>query len=46
MKRIAVFLTENQIARLRKLAQAVGVPMAEMLRRLLDDALNRLESKQ
>lgn len=39
MTRISVFLTDTQIATLKAQAQARGLRMAEMLRRLLDAAL-------
>ena len=45
MKRIAIFLTKKQIEKLQELAQGIGIPMAEMLRRLLDEALQREEKK-
>ena len=38
MIRINVYLTEQQVTTLRRLAQASGITMAEMLRRILDEA--------
>lgn len=46
MKRIAIFLTERQVKKLREYAQGLGIPMAEMLRRLLDDGLRRIERER
>jgi hypothetical protein len=39
MKRISVNLTEKQIATLHQIARESGLKFAEVLRRLLDDAL-------
>lgn len=46
MKRIAVFLTEKQIEALRTVAQDIGIPMAEALRRLLDEGLQRAQQRR
>ena len=41
MTRISVFLSEKQLNAVRQFAQDAGVSMAEMLRRLLDNALRQ-----
>ena len=45
MKRIAVFLSQTQVERLRAAAHIVGISMSELLRRFLDEALARFEKK-
>lgn len=44
MKRIAVFLTEIQIARLKSVAN--GRPVAELIRQAMDEYLDRREAAQ
>lgn len=39
MKRITLFLTEQQIAAIQAIATSTGLKFAEVLRRLLDTAL-------
>ena len=39
MKRVSVFLTEQQIAGLQQYAKATGLKFAEVLRRIIDAAL-------
>jgi len=41
MKRVALFLTEVQIAALRKAAKRTGLKMAELVRRFIDDGLRK-----
>jgi predicted DNA binding CopG/RHH family protein len=41
MKRIHVYLPEPQILYLEALATATGIPFSELLRRLLDEAIER-----
>jgi predicted DNA-binding protein len=42
MKRIAVFLTEKQIARLKELSDRDGLTVAEILRRAVDEYLAKM----
>jgi predicted DNA binding CopG/RHH family protein len=42
MKRISVFLTEQQIAALQAMAAQSGLKFAEVLRRLIDKAMDRV----
>ena len=46
MKRTCIFLTEQQVEKLRVRANTLGISMAELLRRLLDEALQREEKKR
>jgi len=46
MKRISIFLGEQQIARLRKVANVRGVTMAELLRLFLEEGLRREERRR
>jgi predicted DNA binding CopG/RHH family protein len=39
MERITLFLTVSQVARMKQRAAQIGVPMAEYVRRVLDQAL-------
>jgi hypothetical protein len=39
MVRISTFVREDQLARLRQIQEAQGVPVAEQIRRALDAAL-------
>jgi hypothetical protein len=41
MKRVALFLTEVQIAALRKAAKRTGLKMAELVRRFIDEGLKK-----
>jgi predicted DNA binding CopG/RHH family protein len=45
MKRISVFLTEQQIAALQALAKETGLKFAELLRRIVDKALEEQHEK-
>jgi predicted DNA binding CopG/RHH family protein len=45
MKRVSVFLTEQQIAALHALAAQTGLKFAELLRRILDAALAHEEKR-
>lgn len=47
MKRVSMFLTEQQIAALQALAAETGLKIAELVRRLLDQGLEaRRETKR
>jgi hypothetical protein len=41
MKRTTVWLSEQQIARLQKLSKKTGLPMAELVRRFIDEGLKK-----
>ena len=41
MKRTALFLKEEQIKKLQKLSEKTGAPVAELVRRALDDYLKK-----
>jgi hypothetical protein len=41
VKRMALFLTEVHIAALRKLAKRTRLKMAELVRRFVDEGLNK-----
>jgi hypothetical protein len=41
MKRTTIWLTEPQQKELAKLAKKVGITIAEMIRRLLDEGIER-----
>jgi hypothetical protein len=41
MKRISMFLSESQIAALKKASKRTGLKMAELVRRFIDDGLKR-----
>jgi predicted DNA-binding protein len=45
MKRTSLFLTERQLERLGRLASKTGIPVAELIRRILDEYLESKESK-
>jgi len=45
MERITVFLTAQQKRRLERLAESLGLKFAELLRRLLDEALDAREAR-
>lgn len=44
MKRVAIFLAENQIIRLKSVAN--GRPVAELIRQAVDEYLDRREAVQ
>jgi Arc/MetJ-type ribon-helix-helix transcriptional regulator len=47
MKRINVYLTDQQIAMVEQLVQETGLKFAELIRRLLDEALqDRLQNEK
>jgi len=46
MKKIAVYIADQQDSRLKALAKALGVTQAELLRQALEDGLTRLEREQ
>jgi hypothetical protein len=46
MKRVSVFLTEQQIAALHALAAQTGLKFAELLRRIIDEALEEERQRQ
>jgi len=41
MKRISMFLSESQIAKLKKLSKRSGIKMSELVRRFIDEGLKR-----
>jgi hypothetical protein len=41
MKRISMFLSEVQLAALRKLAKRSGIKVSELVRRFIDEGLKR-----
>jgi len=43
MKKIAVYIAEQQHARLKALAEAMGITQAELLRRFLEEGLASAE---
>jgi predicted DNA-binding protein len=45
MKRTQVFLPDPVISRLKALSQKTGLPVAELIRRAIDDYLERLQRK-
>ena len=42
MKRISMFLSDSQIAKLKKLAKRTGIKMSELVRRFIDEGLKRI----
>jgi hypothetical protein len=42
MKRISMFLSDRQIAALKKLAKRTGIKMSELVRRFIDEGLKRV----
>jgi predicted DNA-binding protein len=40
MKRVAMFLTENQIKRLKQLSKTTGLKVSELIRRFIDRGLD------
>jgi predicted DNA-binding protein len=45
MERTTIFLTDAQRQRLVKLAKTTGLKVAELIRRFIDDGLDRAEKK-
>jgi predicted DNA-binding protein len=43
MKKIAVYIADQQYARLKALAEALGVKQAELLRQFLEEGLRPME---
>jgi hypothetical protein len=41
MKRTALFLKEEQVIKLQKLSEKTGAPVAELIRRALDEYLKK-----
>jgi hypothetical protein len=41
MKRISMFLSEPQLLALKKLAKRLGIKVSELIRRFIDEGLNR-----
>jgi predicted DNA binding CopG/RHH family protein len=41
MKRISMFLSDPQIAALKKLAKRTGIKVSELVRRFIDEGLKR-----
>ena len=41
MKRVSLFLSDSQIAALKKLARRTGIKMSELIRRFIDEGLKR-----
>ena len=41
MKRTALFLKEEQLKKLQKLSEKTGAPVAELIRRALDEYLKK-----
>jgi predicted DNA-binding protein len=41
MKRISMFLSESQIAKLKKLSKRTGIKASELVRRFIDAGLKR-----
>jgi hypothetical protein len=42
MKRISMFLSESQIAKLKKLSKRTGIKVSELVRRFIDEGLKRV----
>jgi hypothetical protein len=42
MKRVSMFLSDSQIAALKKLARRTGIKMSELIRRFIDEGLKRV----
>jgi hypothetical protein len=42
MKRISMFLSESQIAKLKKLSKLTGIKASELVRRFIDEGLKRV----
>jgi len=45
MKRTTIWLSEEQISRLKKLAKYKGLPQAELIRRFVDEGLEQGSSQ-
>lgn len=45
MKRTQIYLTDNQMVLLDKKAQEIGISKSELIRRVLDDYINKSELK-
>ena len=45
MKRTSLFLTERQLERLGKMADKMGIPVAELIRRILDEYIEAKERR-
>jgi ribbon-helix-helix protein len=43
MKRISMFLSDSQIAALRKLAKRTGIKVSELVRRFIDEGLKKAQ---
>ena len=41
MKRISLFLSESQIASLKKLSKRTGIKVSELIRRFVDEGLKK-----
>jgi len=41
MKRISMFLSEPQLLALKKLSKRLGIKVSELIRRFIDEGLNR-----
>lgn len=46
MERISLFLTEKQIERLKRLSEESGLPVAELIRRAVDEYLDKVSQKR
>lgn len=46
MKRTSLFLSTKQLEQLRALAQETGLPIAELVRRALDEYIERQKAKK
>jgi hypothetical protein len=42
MKRISMFLSESQIAKLKKLSKRTGIKVSELVRRFIDEGLKKV----
>jgi len=43
MKRTNIYLTEQQISKLARLTKLTGIKSSELIRRILDDGIARME---
>jgi predicted DNA binding CopG/RHH family protein len=41
MKRVSMFLSDSQIAALKKLAKRTGIKVSELIRRFIDEGLKK-----
>jgi Ribbon-helix-helix domain len=46
MKRVNVYLTEQQIAALQQLSKQTGLKFAELMRRMIDEGITASKEKQ